>query len=139
VEYQHEVTVDQRELAKKLLADGSIDLIVGHHAHVVQPIEKIGDKWVAYGLGNLVARHSEPRGSTEEGTAARFRFTHTAQGWTVDKAEYIPTLLQLGPPIRLADLTSGTPGTRGEEALNATDKVVLSRGAAAEGLTRPGR
>jgi poly-gamma-glutamate synthesis protein (capsule biosynthesis protein) len=138
LEYQHEITADQRDQAKKLLADDSIDLIVGHHAHVVQPFEEINGKWVAYGLGNSIAKHDEPRGSTEEGAAARFRFTHTAEGWKVDKAEYVPTLIQLQPQLRLLDLTTAAPSARGAEALKATDEVVLSRGAAKDGLTRPG-
>ncbi|MGH3623736.1 MAG: CapA family protein, partial [Sciscionella sp.] len=66
-EDQHKVTAQQRRLAHRLLADGSIDLIVGCHAHVVQPFARIDGKWVAYGMGNLVARHDEPLGSTEEG------------------------------------------------------------------------
>jgi len=139
LEYQHEITADQRDQAKKLLADASIDLIVGHHAHVVQPFEEINGKWVAYGLGNSVAKHDEPRGSTEEGAAARFRFTHTASGWKVDKAEYVPTLIQLAPQLRLLDLTTSAPTLRGAEALKATDEVVLSRGAGKDGLTRPGQ
>jgi poly-gamma-glutamate synthesis protein (capsule biosynthesis protein) len=135
-EYQHEITAAQAQQAQKLLADDSIDLIIGHHAHVVQPFEKIDGKWVAYGLGNEIARHSDPRGSTEEGTAARFRFIRTGQGWKVDKAEYVPTLIQLEPQLRLLDLTSGASTPRGVDALSATDRVVLSRGAGNDGLTR---
>ncbi|MEV7555299.1 CapA family protein [Amycolatopsis sp. NPDC089917] len=138
-EYQHEATAEQRSLAKKLLGDDSIDLIIGHHAHVVQPFERINGKWVAYGLGNSVARHSEPKGSTEQGAAVRFRFVRDGERWKVDKAEYVPTLVQLGPPIRLLDLTAGQSGDAGAEALKATDEVVLSRGAGDQGLTRPGR
>jgi poly-gamma-glutamate capsule biosynthesis protein CapA/YwtB (metallophosphatase superfamily) len=138
-EYQHDPTAEQRQLAKKLLADDSIDLIIGHHAHVVQPFEQIEGKWVAYGLGNHIARHSEPKGSTEQGAAARFRFVRDGERWKVDKAEYVPTLVQLGPPIRLLDLTAGEAGDAGAEALKATDEVVLSRGAGEKGLTRPGR
>jgi poly-gamma-glutamate synthesis protein (capsule biosynthesis protein) len=136
LEYQHEVTAAQSQEAQKLLADDSIDLIIGHHAHVVQPFEKVNGKWVAYGLGNEIARHSDPRGSTEEGTAARFRFIRTGQGWKVDKAEYVPTLIQLEPQLRLLDLTSAAPTPRGADALSATDRVVLSRGAGNDGLTR---
>ncbi|WP_410603838.1 CapA family protein [Amycolatopsis sp. lyj-90] len=138
-EYQHDPTAEQRSLAKKLLGDDSIDLIIGHHAHVVQPFEQINGKWVAYGLGNSVARHSEPKGSTEQGAAARFRFVRDGERWKVDKAEYVPTLVQLGPPIRLLDLTAGQSGNAGADALKATDEVVLSRGAGDQGLTRPGR
>src|SRR5690606_18243920 len=34
---------------------GQIDLIVGHHAHVVQPIEQVNGVWVVYGLGNVLS------------------------------------------------------------------------------------
>jgi poly-gamma-glutamate capsule biosynthesis protein CapA/YwtB (metallophosphatase superfamily) len=138
-EYQHEITKDQEQQAKKLLADKNIDLIIGHHAHVVQPFEEVNGKWVAYGLGNSVAKHSDPRGSTEEGAAARFRFVKGADGWKVDKAEFLPTLMQLTPQLRLFDLTENPSGERGAEALKATSEVVLSRGAEKDGLTRPGR
>jgi poly-gamma-glutamate synthesis protein (capsule biosynthesis protein) len=128
IEDQHEPTADQREMAEQILADPAVDLIVGHHAHVVQPIEKFGDKWVAYGLGNSVAKHEDPRGTTEEGLIARFRFAKSDVGWRVDKAEYLPTLVDLGPPIRLKDLSSAEPvdAARKQEALERTDGVVLS-------------
>lgn len=130
----------QRSVAQQLLADPAVDLIVGHHAHVVQPFEKINGKWVAYGLGNQIARHEVPRGTTEEGVMARFRFSRSAQGWTVQQAEYIPTLIDLGPPIRLRNLATdaSVDATRRAEALVRTDRVVLSLGAAEDGLTRPG-
>lgn len=142
-EYQHEPTAEQQDLAARLLGSDAIDLILGHHAHVVQPIERIDGEWVAYGLGNSVAKHSEPRGVTEEGIAARFRFTRSADGWSVERAEYVPTLIDLGPPIRLADL-SGEPGAdvpaaRRTEALDRIDEVVLSRDGASNGLSRAGR
>jgi poly-gamma-glutamate synthesis protein (capsule biosynthesis protein) len=58
----------------------------------------------------------------------------------VQQAEYIPTLVDLGPPIRLRNLTTDTsvPQKRRAEALVRTDRVVLSLGAAENGLTRPG-
>ena len=137
IENQHEPTAEQRDMAKQILSDPAVDLIVGHHAHVVQPFEKIGDKWVAYGLGNSVARHEEPKGDTEEGVIARFRFTKAASGWRVDKAEYIPTLVDLGPPIRLRDLTTDdkVDAGRRQEALDRTAGVVMSLDP--PGLTRP--
>ncbi len=137
VEDQHEPTADQRQQAEAILADPAVDLIIGHHAHVVQPFEKFGDKWVAYGLGNSVAKHEEPRGTTEEGLIARFRFTRTDGGWQVDMAEYVPTLVDLGPPIRLVDLSGehGVDAERLSEALDRTDGVVMSLDP--PGLTRP--
>jgi poly-gamma-glutamate synthesis protein (capsule biosynthesis protein) len=96
---------------------------------------------VAYGLGNHIARHSDPRGTTEEGVLARFHFVRSGSGWTVDKAEYVPTVVDLGPPIRLRDLSKpdGVDKNRLDQALRRTDQVVLSRGAGPQGLTRPGK
>ena len=139
-EDQSAPTPFQRQTARRLLSDPAIDLIVGHHAHVVQPFEKINNKWVAYGLGNQIARHEDPRGTTEEGVMARFTFSRGTNGWFVEKAEYVPTLVDLGPPIRLRNLTTDTSvePKRRAQAIVRTDKAVLSLGAAENGLSRPG-
>ncbi|EWC58710.1 lipoprotein [Actinokineospora spheciospongiae] len=136
-EGQHEVTASQRRIAREVLADPAVDVIIGHHAHVVQPFEQVNGKWVAYGLGNQVARHEEPKGVTEEGAMARFHFAEGAGGWVVDRAEYIPTVVDLGPPIRLRDLTADAAAPRRAESLARTDGIVLSLGAGQAGLTRP--
>jgi Bacterial capsule synthesis protein PGA_cap len=132
-EYQHEATAEQRSMAAAILGDPAVDLIIGTHVHAVQPVEQIAGKWVVYGMGNEVARHSEPRGITEEGIVTRFKFVKGPAGWAVEKAEYVPTLVELGPPIRVVDLTRNPPTPRRTEALQRTDGVVLSLGA---GITR---
>ncbi|HZJ39458.1 MAG TPA: CapA family protein [Demequina sp.] len=61
VEYRTEPTDAQRSLAEKIAASGLVDLYIGHHAHVPQPIEKLpggpnGDgMWTAFGLGNFLS------------------------------------------------------------------------------------
>ena len=74
VEYQHDPTAAQVAAVHALLASPDIDLVIGHHAHVVQPFEKIDGKWVAYGLGNLVAQMAR-QGDPYDEVAARFTFT----------------------------------------------------------------
>jgi hypothetical protein len=44
----------------------------------------------------------------------------------------------LDSPIRLVDLTAVESTDRRAEAMARTDEIVLSRGAAEDGLTRPG-
>ena len=46
---------EQVTIAQALADSGMIDLVVGHHAHVVQPIEQVGVMWVAYGLANFIS------------------------------------------------------------------------------------
>ena len=48
----------QRDLARRLLAAPEVDLILGHHVHVVQAIERVGAKWVAYGMGNSLSNQT---------------------------------------------------------------------------------
>ncbi len=51
-------TEQQRALAKELLAGDEVDLIVGTHAHVIQPVERLGGNLVIYGLGNFLSNQS---------------------------------------------------------------------------------
>ena len=53
-EYTHNPTAAQRNQAK-YLADLGVDIIIGTHPHVVEPIEKIGDTLVIYSLGNFLS------------------------------------------------------------------------------------
>ncbi|MDY7099784.1 MAG: CapA family protein [Actinomycetota bacterium] len=56
-QYLHRASSQQADLGPRLLASPDIDLIIGHHAHVVQPIERIDGEWLVYGLGNLLANY----------------------------------------------------------------------------------
>ena len=141
-EYQHAPNSQQLSVARQLLASPDIDLILGHHAHVVQPFEKIGDKWVAYGMGNEVAHHAEPLNDNREGVLSRFTFTKTAEGrWRVTTAEAIPVWMDFSPD-RLVNIPDALddPGTSSgdrqvlEAALKRISGYLVSRGAGDAGL-----
>jgi poly-gamma-glutamate capsule biosynthesis protein CapA/YwtB (metallophosphatase superfamily) len=46
-------TENQRKLARKLI-DCGVDMVIGHHPHVLQPLEIYKGKIIAYSLGNFV-------------------------------------------------------------------------------------
>lgn len=120
-EYDHLATPTQRAQARALLASPDIDLILGDHAHVIQPMQKIGDKWVIYCMGNLVARHSEPINDNREGVLAKFTFTETRPHvFRVTRAEAIPVWMQLEPKLRLIDL----PRALADPATPPADRAV---------------
>lgn len=52
-EFRHFPRAETRALARRLAGQG-VGLIAGHHAHVVQPVERIGKTVVAYGLGDFL-------------------------------------------------------------------------------------
>ncbi|CAM5698994.1 CapA family protein [Streptomyces hirsutus] len=89
-------------MAQRLAEDTGIDLVLGHHAHVVQPIQKVNGTWVAYSLGNHVARHSSPTGLTEEGALGWFEFQETTEGWDVS-ARYRTTLVDIPPEVEAGE------------------------------------
>lgn len=45
---------DVRKLRESTVKGGDIDLVVGHHAHVVAGVESVGGKLIFYGLGNFL-------------------------------------------------------------------------------------
>lgn len=61
-EYTHVPTAEEREIASYLSSLG-VDIIIGHHPHVIQPIEYVGDTLVIYSLGNFI--------SAQDGTMKR--------------------------------------------------------------------
>lgn len=52
-EYNVMPTERQRQLAEAM-AEAGADIIIGHHPHVLQPVEMIGDTVVFYSLGNFI-------------------------------------------------------------------------------------
>ncbi|GAA4211692.1 CapA family protein [Actinocatenispora rupis] len=133
-EYQQAPTDLQVAQAKTLLASPDVDLILGCHAHVVQPFEKIGDKWVVYGMGNEIARHADPVAASREGVMPRVTFTETAPGhWRATHVDAVPTWVDIAPKIRLVDLPAALAAHRDATYQREYDRImaaVRSRGAA---------
>lgn len=105
-EYEHEPDADQQTWARQIAAIDDVNVVFGHHAHVVQPVERIGDTWIVYGMGNQIARHAEPINANRDGAMARVTFGPAAEPkrWKVVSIEAIPTFVDLKPNIRLVDL-----------------------------------
>lgn len=81
----HRPTDAQRRIAETLQASGLVDLVVGHHAHVVQPVEEIGEMWVAWGLGNFISNMPHAEGpflaeDTRDGLLLEVVLTPQADG-----------------------------------------------------------
>lgn len=53
VEYQHEPTDAQREAAHALV-DAGVDVVIGAHPHVVEPVEIYHNRAIFYSLGNFI-------------------------------------------------------------------------------------
>ncbi|MFB9547037.1 CapA family protein [Micromonospora sagamiensis] len=143
-EYEHEPDADQQTWAREVAELRNVDLVFGHHAHVVQPVERIGDKWIVYGMGNQIARHAEPVNANRDGAMVRVTFgpAGVAKRWKVRAVEALPTFVDLNPDIRLIDLERALadpalpPGRRRiyEAAVERIQGNLLTRAAGEAGL-----
>lgn len=103
-EYDHLATAEQRSQARRLLASPDIDVILGDHAHVVQPAQRINGKWVFYCMGNQISRHADPIADGREGIMPRVTFTEVSpHHFRVTSAQAVPTWMEDDPALRLID------------------------------------
>ena len=129
-EYDHLATQQQQDEARQLLASPDIDVILGDHAHVIQPAQRIHGKWVFYCMGNQISRHADPIADGREGIMPEVTFTETAaHHFVVSRAAAIPTWMQDSPALRLIYLpralaSSGLSAAKRAEYAAARAKIV---------------
>lgn len=58
-EYTTNPSANQRQVAKDLASMG-VNLVIGNHAHMIEPVEMIDDTLVFYALGNFIAAQDTP-------------------------------------------------------------------------------
>ncbi|HEY2518125.1 MAG TPA: CapA family protein [Polyangiaceae bacterium] len=72
------------------------DVVVGHHSHLPQPLERIGDRLVAWSLGNFST--DIPLRLMAEGALLKVGLGRGAQGPVVVAARYAPLRVDRGKP-----------------------------------------
>ncbi|MDX6582706.1 MAG: hypothetical protein QOI10_1890 [Solirubrobacterales bacterium] len=105
----------QIAVAKKLTGAKVITVVVGQGPHVVQPIERVHDKFVVFSEGNLVSNQSAAAGlptETEDGFIALLHFKAVGDKVTVRRVTYAPTWVRLGDYVVLPARPSGSSELR---------------------------
>ena len=95
-EYVHEPNLQQRDLARYLLGHRIVDLIVGQHVHVVQPIERIAGRIVVFGEGNLISNQTAAccPAESEDGLIAVIHVHAVGAKVRVTGVDYVPTWVE---------------------------------------------
>lgn len=83
-EYRETPDTVQREIVQAAV-DAGAHIVLGHHPHVVQPLEQLGETWVIYSMGNLIF-DQDWSAETKRGMMMNFRM----QGSDVREIEAIP-------------------------------------------------
>ena len=102
VEFQPYPSIRQRALARRLSEVG-VSAIIGHHPHVLQPIDTIGEMPVFYSIGNFVFDQKNPK--SRESMIARLTF----HGDGTLSADSISVRIEQGrPTIRKSPATTSS-------------------------------
>jgi poly-gamma-glutamate capsule biosynthesis protein CapA/YwtB (metallophosphatase superfamily) len=117
VEYSPRPNREQMEFAHAAI-DAGARVVVGHHPHVVEPWERMGDSVIFYSLGNLVfdqfQREETQHGALAELTFSGARLVH-AEMVAVDIARTGPRLAVDGARSP-AQVTQGAAGVAADGA-----------------------
>ncbi len=88
VEYTHTPTQYEKDMAQ-FLAENDVDIVIGTHPHVIQPVEWIDDTIVFYSLGNFISAQYQNQGTCSNykcmvGLMSSLVITKTVLGDNVD-------------------------------------------------------
>ncbi|HEU4666674.1 MAG TPA: CapA family protein [Arthrobacter sp.] len=138
-EYSSEPNAQQQEVAYALAESGQFNLVYGHHAHAVQPIESYKGTWIVYGLGNGITELSPWYPVNNEGLLVRVQFGQDVSGrWSATDLAWAPSVM-VPVPYRWCSVAADSPqGPCVDPEADAATRqrtigVVESRGAAAAG------
>ena len=108
IEYQVPISDNQRLRTDTLLASDDVDLLLGHHAHVVQAIERVGDKVAVHGMGNIVSdmKDWETGPDTEDGVVVLLEVVEQpgADRFVVEDVAVVPTWVDRADGHRIRDV-----------------------------------
>jgi poly-gamma-glutamate synthesis protein (capsule biosynthesis protein) len=127
--YSSEISASQEKIVNELLSSDSIDLIVGHGSHVIQPVLKLSNKYAVTGMGNFLSNQpgdkrrlcAECPLSTQDGMIAWFSISDLSDGNIgVIDAGYVPTWVDRST-YEIIPIGIGQPDTLNAEAIRKSE------------------
>ena len=119
-EYRDDFTAEQRSIGRAAIKAGA-DIVVGHHPHIVQGIERYQDTYILYSVGNLVfGGNVDP--DDRDAYAARLTFTVYEDRCDPPELTIVPLRL-----TALDECTDYRPVLAGEEDAQRIVNRILKR------------
>lgn len=100
-ENTHEIDADQQRYAQ-LLADLEVDVVLGSHPHVIQPLQWVEGSTghrtlVAYSMGNFISNHNTPHLKNQLGGMLSCTFVRGDAGVGVEDVQWTPLVNHTEP------------------------------------------
>jgi hypothetical protein len=118
-EYQQEPSPGQLALVRKLAPSRRITAIVGQGPHSVQPIGRIGGKFVVFSEGNLISNQSPAAGLPEisqDGMVVLLDCVADGHGVRVKGVRYVPVFVS-HPDFTVLPIGEALATRRGDPTL----------------------
>ena len=95
---EKQVTLDkgQRERYYRALGEGDVDLVIGHHPHVVRPIEMVAGRIIVYSLGNFMMLGAASLNDRTDGFDFGL-FGRVYYGWSQEKQRLRAQAMEVVP------------------------------------------
>lgn len=130
-EYWKEPDGLQESIASDLAASGLVDVVLGGHAHVPQPLVKLpggvrgNGMWVAYSMGNFLSNQDEKCCNVSTSTGMMPRVTIVAEGddVTVDDVTWSGAMVDTDGRQRLYPIQALLDGERPEGITLNPDRI----------------
>lgn len=139
-EYDTTPNKQQVSTAHQLVDSGEFDLIVGEHAHTVQPVEKYKDTWIVYGMGNNITEISPTYTVNNEGIMVNAILKKDGDDWSVDQLQWASSSMVDTPAYRYCITSPERPASTcipeaaAQQSNARVQKNIESQGAAEQGL-----
>ncbi len=101
IEYKRTPNSSQIKFAHTAIDYGA-DMVIGHHPHWIQSIEKYNDKYIFYSLGNFVFDQMWSQ-ETREGLTLRLSLIKDGEQTTLNQVELLPVVIDDYAQPRLAN------------------------------------
>lgn len=131
VEYASNPVEYQYSIARAVLQDPAVDLILGHHPHVVEPIGMVGGKYVVFSMGNHLSNQHPAWGpkyyATNEGQLVFVHVVDGPDGLAVSSIDVVPTWVRLEDLRVFAAQDAIRFGVEPEEVLTRSIERTMER------------
>jgi poly-gamma-glutamate synthesis protein (capsule biosynthesis protein) len=124
IEQNQAPSADEVRIDDAVMQSPDVDLIVGAHAHVVQPVKRLADgRWIVYGVGNFLAQQSDgvttadPTPPNRDGVIIEPTFSKVDGHYKITQMGYVPTFVDA--PTDKVELAPDFSRKRTETSLSA--------------------
>ena len=130
-ETQTELSEFQLANADAITKSGLVNLVIGHHAHVVQKIDKVNDVWTIFGLSNLISYLPTTKAfsaNTQDGIIATTNITLESNGSvSVQKPDIHPIWVDKKHGVVIRPVMSDLADPTVSDAVKSDLKISLER------------